>query len=168
MYEPDKYFLVDMLEAFTQAFSGQLMILAGLYTMIFIVVLLDLWSGIRKARQRGEYRSSYGLRKTVEKLAKYFNMMLVLSVIDAMQMLAVYDLNLQISFRIPIFPILTVAGAIFVGIIELKSIYEKADQKDKGKYQDAARLVKEFASNKEARSIINSIAEYLKKDNDDK
>ena len=168
MYEPDKYFLVDMLEALTQAFSGQLMMLAGLYTMIFIVVLLDLWSGIRKARQRGEYRSSYGLRKTVEKLAKYFNMMLVLSVIDAMQMLAVYDLNPQISFRIPIFPILTVAGAIFVGIIELKSIYEKADQKDKGKYQDAARLVKEFASNKEARSIINSIAEYLKKDNDDK
>lgn len=157
-----------MFRTFADAFSGQLMILAGLYTLIFIVVLLDLWSGVRKARQRGEYRSSYGLRKTVEKLARYFNMMLVLTVIDAMQMLAVSHLNPQVSFSFPIVPFLTIIGAIFVGIIELKSIYEKNEDKDKGKYQDAAKLVKQIGNNKEAKEIIASVVEYLKTDNKNK
>lgn len=153
---------VDMFKTFVDAFSGQIMILSGLYILVFLVVLLDLWAGIRKAKQRGEFRSSYGLRKTVEKLARYFNMMLVLTVIDAMQMLAVGHLNPQVSFSFPTFPFLTIIGAIFVGIIEFKSIYEKNSDKEKGKCQDAVKLFKQVAKNKEAREIISNVAEYLK------
>lgn len=156
-----------MLSKLTEAFSGQLLVLVLIYVLVLMLVFLDLWSGIRKAKQRDEFRSSYGLRKTVEKLAKYYNLLLVLTVIDAMQMLAAYHLNPQVSFKMPIIPFITFLGGIFIGIIECKSIYEKADDKDKGKYQDAARLAKEVMSNKEAQSILASISEYLKKENKD-
>ena len=143
-----------MFAKLTETFSGQLIILACVYTLVLVVVFLDLWSGIRKATLRRELRSSYGLRKTVEKLARYFNLLLVLTVIDAMQMLAIHQLNAQISFEIPLMPLLTFCGAIFIGIIECKSIYEKAADKDKGKYQDAARLAKQILGSKDAHGVL--------------
>lgn len=114
----------------------------------------------------GEFRSSYGLRQTTDKMGRYFNMMLVLTVIDAMQMMAIHHVNPQISFDIPLLPLLTILGAIFVGIIELKSVYEKADDKDKGRYRDAARLVKKLMSNPEARSAVERTLDYLKTENE--
>lgn len=52
--------------------SGQITLIVVLYITVILVVMLDLWSGLRKAKQLGQYRSSYGLRKTVDKLASYF------------------------------------------------------------------------------------------------
>lgn len=156
-----------MFTKLTEAFSGQLLTLVCIYILVLLVVFLDLWSGIRKAKKRKEFRSSYGLRKTVEKLAGYFNLLLVLTVIDAMQMLAVYHLNPQIAFNIPIIPVITFIGAIFIGIIECKSIYEKADDKDKGKYQDAAKLAGEIMKDQNAQAILSSLLEYLKNNNCD-
>ena len=156
-----------MMMEFTKTFGGQLIVLALIYTLVLILIFLDLWAGIRKARQRGEFRTSYGLRKTVEKTAGYFNMLLVLTVIDAMQMLAVHHLNPQISFRIPLFPILTVAGAIFVGVIEFKSIYEKAADKDKGRYQQAAKTLYKALSDKNTADTVSRIFEYLKTNGED-
>ena len=62
------------MENFLQIFGPQLMIIACIYALVLFVVFLDLWAGIRKAKQRGEYRSSYGLRKTVDKISRYFNL----------------------------------------------------------------------------------------------
>ena len=148
-----------------ESFSGQLLMLTCIYLLVLVVIFLDLWSGIRKARQRGEFRSSYGLRKTVEKIAKYFNMLFVITIIDVIQMLAIYHLNPQVSFRLPTMPILTFLGAIFVGFIELKSIYEKAEDKDKGKYQDAAKLAGKIIADKNAVEALTQLFNYLKTEN---
>lgn len=151
--------IVDTLEA---AFSGQLIMLTCIYLLVIIVVMLDLWSGLRKARQRGEASSSSGLRKTVEKLGRYFNMMLVLTVIDAMQILAFSYLNPQINFRIPLLPILTFFGGVFVGIIEFKSIYERAADKEKSKFREAASMLAKLMAEAGSGDFLNRIVEQLK------
>lgn len=92
------------MENFLQIFGPQLMIIACIYALVLFVVFLDLWAGIRKAKQRGEYRSSYGLRKTVDKISRYFNMLLVITVIDTVQMLAISQLNPQTDHTLPILP----------------------------------------------------------------
>lgn len=145
-------------------FSSQLMMLLLIYMLVLVMIFLDLWAGVRKARQRGEYRSSYGLRKTGIKVAQYFNVLMLMTVVDALQMLFIWHLNSQISFKIPTVPLFTFCMAIFYGVIEGKSMYEKAEDKDKGKYQDAAKLAKEVLSNKEAQSIITSVFGYLKEE----
>lgn len=145
-----------------ELFGGQFVILGALYTLVLAVVMLDLWSGVRKARRRGEFRSSYGLRKTVTKLAGYFNMMLVLTVIDAMLAIAALNLNPQLSVRIPVFPILTLLGALFSGFIELRSIYEKADDKSKKMMSDTAGAAGGLLPDATVRQIMSRLAEILK------
>ena len=41
-------------------------IVFGLYMLVVMVVGADLRSGVRKAKRRGEVRSSYGFKRTVD------------------------------------------------------------------------------------------------------
>lgn len=157
----EEQFIGKTISMVLRELSGQITLIVVLYVAVILVVMLDLWSGLRKAKQLGQYRSSSGLRKTVDKLASYFNLLLVLTVIDVMLILSFYHLNPQLSFNVPLFPILTLIGAVFVGAIELKSIYEKANDKDKGRYQEAARLINEIMKMTD-KNELHRLTEYFK------
>lgn len=151
-----------MIETILRGIAPQLLMLAVIYALILCVIFLDLWSGVRKAKARGECRNSFGFRKTVDKISKYFNMILVITIIDAVQMLAIWQLNQQITYNFPIIPILTFGGAIFVGFIELKSIYEKNEDKEKAKFQDAAKLASLILKNKDTKEALTAFMDYVK------
>lgn len=119
-------------------FTTQLACLAIVYILVFFVVCLDLVSGLQKAKRRGKLRSSYAMRKTVDKLVRYFSMLLVITAIDAVQMLAISQWDLSTGHHLPILPFLTFLAAMFVGFIELKSIYENSEEKEQARFEDAA------------------------------
>lgn len=119
-------------------FTAQLTCLAIVYILVFFVVCLDLISGLQKAKRRGKLRSSYAMRKTVDKLIRYFSMLLVITAIDAVQMLAISQWDLSTGHQLPILPFLTFLAAMFVGFIELKSIYENSEEKEQARFEDAA------------------------------
>ena len=132
----------------------------AMYALVFLAVMADLWSGVRKARALGKARTSYGLRRTVEKMLKYYNLLLILSIIDCMQVVCTWYLDTYYGFTIPMVPIVTIIGAIGIGLIELKSIYEKADDKELRKITE---LTGTIVSNKEDfKKIAASVIEYLK------
>lgn len=140
--------------------------LFGIYIEVFIMILADLWSGIRKAKVRREIRSSYGYKRTIDKIARYYNALIALTVIDVMQMGGVWYLDGYYGWSWPIFPIVTLLGALGISLVELKSIYEKADEKVKGDYKDVALLAAEIAKHKsDPADMIAALGEYLKKDN---
>ena len=150
-------------------FKLQIVVVAILYFVVLVFVALDLWSGIRKARKRGEYRSSRGLRRTVEKISKYYNMLLVVSLIDCLLILAAWELNIQVSTHIPMLPFCTFVASIFIGFIELKSIYEKNEAKEKARIAETAeilaKLIKDNGGSKElASGLINLITQTKKDD----
>lgn len=140
----------------------QMMMLLLVYSLVLLVIFLDLWAGVRKAKARGEYRSSFGYRKTVDKIGKYFNMLFVITVIDVIQMLAIWEMNEQTSHSLPIIPFLTFIGAMFVGFIELKSIYEKNEDKEKAKINEVVRLAGQIAKERDTQDIVAAVVEYLK------
>ena len=78
-----------------------LWILFGIYFMVLLAILADLWSGVRKAKQNGVARSSYGFKRTVDKVARYYNVMLALTVVDAMQMASLWYLEQYNDWSIP-------------------------------------------------------------------
>lgn len=119
-------------------FSTQLTCLSVVYILVFFVVCLDLISGLQKAKRRGKLRSSYAMRKTVDKLVRYFSMLLVITAIDAVQMLAISQWDISTGHHLPILPFLTFLAAMFVGFIELKSIYENSEEKEQARFEDAA------------------------------
>lgn len=167
MTETKGQFLSKTLTTVINELNGQITTIIILYVAVLLVVMLDLWSGLRKAHRMGRYRSSYGLRKTVDKLASYFNMLLVLTMIDVMQILSFYHLNPQLSFNVPLFPALTLIGAVFAGAIELKSIYEKTNDKEKGRYQETARLLNEIMKMADTKDL-HRVIEYFKTDKNEK
>lgn len=121
-----------------EPFTTQLTCLSVVYILVFFVVCLDLISGLQKAKRRGKLRSSYAMRKTVDKLVRYFSMLLVITAIDAVQMLAISQWDISTGHHLPILPFLTFLAAMFVGFIELKSIYENSEEKEQARFEDAA------------------------------
>ena len=138
-----------------------LIILFSLYILILFMIGLDFWSGIRKAKKNNIVRSSYGFRRTVEKIKEYYNAMIALTIIDAMQVTAIWYLETYYKYEIPMFPFVTLVGAIGLCIIEIKSIYEKAE--DKQRFHEAGALITSIAKNRtDIEEISKSVAEYLK------
>lgn len=138
--------------------------LFGIYIEVFIMILADLWSGVRKARIRGEVRSSFGYKKTIDKIARYYNALIALTVIDAMQMGGVWYLDGYYGWSVPIFPVVTLLGALGISLVELKSIYEKADEKVKGDYKEVAVLAAEIAKHKsDPGEIAAAVVDYMNK-----
>ena len=145
-----------------QTFIPQLLILFIIYVLVLFVIFLDFFSGIRKAKRRSEFRSSYGFRKTVDKICRYFNMILVITAIDAVQMIAIVQLNAQTDYTLPVLPILTFMGAMFVGFIELKSIYENSEKKEQARIDDAGKALVEILGGKNVHEMIEGLVNYAK------
>ena len=131
-----------------------------LYVATLMLVLCDLWSGVRKAKLRGEYRSSFGFRKTVTKLTSYYNLQCVLTIVDVLCALVI----INGEYRIALFPYFTLLGVFFVAFIEIKSIYEKADKKQKTRTEDALNTLIKIVHNKDD---IAKVLEALKNNNNE-
>ena len=65
-------------------------------------------------------------------------MLLVITAIDAVQMIAISQWDISTGHHLPILPFLTFLAAMFVGFIELKSIYENSEEKEQARFEDAA------------------------------
>lgn len=122
------------------------------YLCVLLAVLADLWSGWRKAGRRKERRTSRGLRNTVDKVARYFNALIALTVIDIMIIAGAAYLRSTQGWDIPIFPVCTLVGAVALALIEVKSICENASEK--GDMQEAAALLKKVLSSVSAAEIL--------------
>ncbi|MEL7586670.1 MAG: hypothetical protein AAGU19_08135 [Prolixibacteraceae bacterium] len=137
-----------------------LWMLFGLYSLVLIAIMADLWSGVRKAKSLGKARTSYGFKRTVDKIARYYNTLIALSVVDTMQMGGVWYLDGFYGYSIPILPIITLVGAIGIGLIEIKSIYEKAE--DKVQMESIGKMAGRIIANKEDLvEVAKAIADFM-------
>lgn len=125
-----------------------------IYVWVLLSAMLDLWAGIRKAKKNGVYRSSKKLRRTVEKLSFYYNVMLALTFVDALLLFALALL----SVNLPRIPYLTFIGAFGVGIIEFKSILEKAEDKQKADVADAVSTLAGVLTKDELKDLLFKLA----------
>lgn len=65
------------------------------------------------------------------------------------------------------FPVFTMLATLFVAAVEIKSIYEPADAKEKQELKDVQALAVAIASHKDdVKEIAEAIAEYLKKNDE--
>lgn len=144
-----------------------LWILFGIYMTVLLAILADLWAGVRKAKKNNVARSSYGYKRTIDKMVRYYNMMIALTIIDAMQMSSVWYLETYYQYSIPLFPFITLLGGVGIGLIEIKSIYEKAE--DKVRIDNVAALATQVISNRNnIDAIAKEVVKYMKKPEDTK
>lgn len=152
------------------AIQEQLIILlffvVGLLTTPLFFIGLDYWAGIRKAKKRGDPIRSDKMKRTVDKLSRYYNACLAMLVLDAIQISGFVFLHLFNGWTCYTFPLFTIASVGFVAAVEIKSIYEPADVKERRENQDVLALAKAIAEHRRDPSeIAKDIAEFLKAGN---
>lgn len=127
------------------------------YVLVLAAVGADMTAGIRKARRRGEATRSRALRRTVDKLARYYNVLVVLSVVDAMQIAGAWFLRAVEGYNVPTVPLFTLLGSIGMAAIEVKSIFEKGTDKERGEVGELLDLLETATGNAKLQKIIDNL-----------
>lgn len=140
-----------------------LAVVAAEYVLVLAAVAGDLASGVRKARRRGEATRSRALRRTVDKLARYYNVLAVLTVVDAMQLTAAMFLREVEGYGVPTVPVFTLVGSLGMAIIEVKSIFEKGDEKERERVGELAELIESLAGSERLKQVVESLTKLMKK-----
>jgi len=118
----------------TLMICGGIMLL--MYITILALILADLVAGVRKAKSRGDYRTSDGYKRTIDKIARYYNMTFAMSLIDVVQVAIIFFLFYFYQVDIWMIPWFTLFATGYVAWVEIHSIWEPADIKEKKQQQD--------------------------------
>lgn len=143
-----------------------LFIVLGMLVTPLIFIALDYWAGIRKARKRGDPIRSDKMKRTVDKVSRYYNGIFAMMVLDAIQIAGFVFLHLYNDWNAYTFPLFTLIGILFVAAVEIKSIYEPADRKESRELREVTELAKAIAAHRsDPEEIAEAIAKYLNKNN---
>jgi len=114
---------------------------------LIVSMAVDLFFGIKKAKQNGEATTSMGLKKTCDKARKYFSPFLVTVCIDL------------IACIVMPFPVFSMIWAGYCVFCELISVREKSWQKAEIRKQE--KTISILLENKD--DLAKAFAEVLKK-----
>ena len=141
-----------------------LFVVLGMLVTPLIFIALDYWAGIRKARKRGDPIRSDKMKRTIDKVSRYYNGIFALMVLDMIQITAFVFLHIYNEWDAYTFPLFTLIGILFVAAVEIKSIYEPADVKESRELKEVTELAKAIAAHKsDPEEIAEAIAKYLNK-----
>ena len=127
-----------------------------------VMIALDFWAGIRKAKKRNIPIYSNKMKRTMDKVSRYYNGIFAMLVLDVIQISMFIFLHLYNGWSAWTFPIFTLAAVVFANAIEVKSIYEPADVKECKEMKEVTELAKAIAEHKsDPKEIAEAIAEYL-------
>ena len=97
----------------------QVMIVLLFWTVMILAVLIDLWTGIEKAKATGMALHSHALRCTVTKIGEYWRVQLMFLLFDI----------LALSMCIYALPYASMVGTVAVVAIEVRSVFENLREK---------------------------------------
>lgn len=149
-------------------------ILKGTYPMLVMIVLacllvlmamlIDLGAGLYKAKQRGEVRSSWGLKRSLTKFITYEGGLLIAAGVDIMMHLCKFMSVIGVDALVGV-PVITCLVAIFLMIVEFFSVREKADEKTRTEFARVEKLAASMVSREElTEAITNAIKAAITKD----
>lgn len=142
-----------------------IMLLAVVMLMLItplVMIALDYWAGIRKAKKRGDPIRSDKMKRTTDKVSRYYNGIFAMMILDVIQITMFLFLHIYNGWGAWTVPVFTLVAVVFVAVIEIKSIYEPADVKEQREKSDVIELAKAIASHKsDPEEIAKAIAKYL-------
>lgn len=142
-----------------------LFIVVGMLVTPIIFIALDYWAGIRKAKKRNEKIMSDKMKRTIDKVSRYYNAILAMMVVDAIQISGCIFLYMFNGWDCYTFPLFTTISVLFVAAVEIKSIYEPADVKERRENKEVLELAKAIAEHRtDPSEIAKDIAAYLQKE----
>lgn len=121
--------------------------------IVLFAMIIDLFSGLRKAKIRGDLRSSEALKRTLTKFITYEGGMGIALGVDML----IHFSKLPQLFGLDVIygvPVVTCLVGVFLLVVEFLSVREKADQKTKKQMKDAAKLLNDMLQNDNLREVF--------------
>lgn len=138
-------------------------ILSGLPVMYLIVVVamcvvigamcMDAAFGWRKAKLRGEARTSYLFSRSITKFALYEGVLFISAGIDTL----IHFVWAQFSASVHCVPLASILVAITLCIVEIWSMREKAEEKTRNNFNHAIKVVADVLQQEQAVDIAKHI-----------
>lgn len=137
-----------------EIFEGMgLMYMLCLIAMITTIVAIgvDLVAGVRKAKLRGEARTSYGVSRTFTKFLINEGILVICTAIDTLIHFVVY----MMTDKVYLVPITTCVLGIFLCVVEGWSVCEKAEDKQRRKLAQVAVTAANLADKDTLKEIFS-------------
>lgn len=153
-----------MLSDFSGVFAivqREAVIMLVFYAIALAMMLADLWAGVRKSKRAGIDITSAKLRRSFDKACRYYNLMILLSLVDVLLIVSIQHYNEVAGTSLPAFPFFTMLATFGVAYVEGKSIYEGLDRKTRAAAEDAAGAVAYLVRHIDDIDKIVSLAERL-------
>ena len=146
------------MEVLFEGTRNMLAIAGACIGFVILAMIIDLISGVYKARQRGAVRTSYGLSRTVGKFILYSGSVIIAMMIDLMLHYSHLMILMKLAPLVGV-PVVTCLLSVFLCIIEIKSIRERADEKTNKDVNEVARMLVELIGRERLRDMIATKAD---------
>lgn len=129
--------------------------------IVLVAIFLDLVSGLRKAKERGEVRTSYALSRTTMKCLTNLGVVMIMAMCDYM----VYFSHLYGIIGVDLLadvPVLTILVSLWLCWVQACSIRENADSKsDEHAKRQLVAIIKTLSS-KDVQTILEAMGKVKK------
>lgn len=154
--------MIELLYKIFDTFFLAIVVYCICYVLVLFAIAGDLWSGVRKAKAAGKARTSYGFRQTVNKIAKYYNGLFSASIIDGFLMIVVYVMQIKGNWiSVPLFPVVTIAIGAYLAFTEVRSVFEKLEDKEKSRMSSDVKVLAEIIKDDEKLDKVLSLIEKV-------
>lgn len=119
----------DLFNKIWDAMAVMMIIIVIVAVIVVVAMSCDFVSGIYKAKLRGEATRSKAMRKSVTKFLCYEGAVIIAGCIDLMICLTQLMTLIDVPF-LRYIPFVTLFAGILISMIEIKSIKEKATEKE--------------------------------------
>ena len=149
--------IIDYLEGDYKTLITTLFVVCFTWIVVIVAMLIDLYFGVKKAKELGEATSSEGFRRTINKATYYFALMGFAFLFD------IFDVVTPYFFPHPLGSVPFVSIFVALGLFtEAKSVREKAEDKARRRTDESFRKMLELMQNRE--DVMREIADHLKKE----
>ena len=150
--------IIDYLEGDYKTLITTLFVVCFTWIVVIVAMIIDLYFGVKKAKELGEATSSEELRRTINKATYYFALMGFAFLFD------IFDVVTPYFFPHPLgsIPFVSVFAALGLVLTEAKSVREKAEEKARRRTDESFRKMLELMQNRE--DVMREIADHLKKE----
>ena len=150
----------EVLHISPQSIAIFLVILAFYYLCIAGFMACDCIVAVHRAKVKGTYRSSRKFRRTFDKAVMYYIPTFMFTLVDFMVMFAVAFMEIP---WIPHFPFVTFFAVAAVGYIEIKSVHEKRDVKERAKIEEAVEALVKLSKDRDVSSVLETVITVAQK-----
>lgn len=123
---------------------------------VVVAIMLDLASGLRKAKLMGEARRSYAYERTTTKMMRNGSLVLIMAMIDVLLYFGhLWDiLGLGILSNVPV---VTFGASVWMCFVQAVSIKEKAEDKAERKTAEALKQLGEVLTTEQLQALLNKV-----------